>query len=410
MSGHRILVIAHGHPDFSLGGGEIAAHNLFRGYRSQAGVEAAWFLGRVARNAHPPSGAISTLRADEFLWEQAAGEHFTSLTDTYFRQFEDLLRALKPTVVHVHHYAHTGIGVLRAVKRIDPSIRLVLTLHEFLAICLHKGQMVKPGSLRLCSESSIEACGQCFPERPREDFWLHKHSMLGHFANVDRFVAPSEFLRQRYIHWGIPAEKIVVVENGQAEAAPLEPRELAAEGTRNRFAFFGQVNEFKGIDVLLQALAAMKKTERRRLSVEIHAANLELQEEKFREKIERLRAPLMGEGVVRWAGAYNPGDLPRRMSKIDWVLVPSVWWENSPMVIQEAFVHGRPVICSGIGGMAEKVRDGVDGLHVDVGNPLDWADTLLRAAGTPGLWERLRAGIRAPITHAACAEAHLALL
>jgi glycosyltransferase involved in cell wall biosynthesis len=98
------------------------------------------------------------------------------------------------------------------------------------------------------------------------------------------------------------------------------------------------------------------------------------------------------------------------MARIDWVLVPSIWWENSPMVIQEAFVYGRPVICSGIGGMAEKVRDGVDGLHADAGNPVDWADTLLRAAETPGLWEKLRAGIRAPLTHAACAQAHLALL
>ena len=43
------------------------------------------------------------------------------------------------------------------------------------------------------------------------------------------------------------------------------------------------------------------------------------------------------------------------MSEIDWVVVPSRWWENSPLVIQEAFMHGRPVICSGIGGMAEKV-------------------------------------------------------
>jgi glycosyltransferase involved in cell wall biosynthesis len=409
MSAHRILVIAHGHPEFSPGGGEMAAYNLFKGYRAHALVEAAWFLGRIDRKL-PPSGAISTLRPGEYLWEQAAGHNFASLTDTYFRQFEDLLRALKPTVVHVHHYMHTGIGVLRALKRIDPSIRLVLTLHEFLAICQNKGQMVKNGSLRLCYESSLEACRECFPDRSREDFWLRKQYMLGHFANVDQFVAPSAFLRQRYVDWGVPAERIVVIENGHADATPLEPRALRAEGTRNRFAFFGQVNEFKGIDVLLQAFAGMSRRERRRLVLEIHAANLEHQEDKFREKIERLRAPLMEEGLLRWAGPYGPAELGQRMARIDWVLVPSIWWENSPMVIQEAFVYGRPVICSGIGGMAEKVRDGVDGLHADAGNPVDWADTLLRAAETPGLWEKLRAGIRAPLTHAACAQAHLALL
>ena len=60
--------------------------------------------------------------------------------------------------------------------------------------------------------------------------------------------------------------------------------------------------------------------------------------------------------TVTWAGPYDHDrDLPRLMSEIDWVLVPSVWWENSPLVIQEAFQHGRPVICSDIGGMAEQV-------------------------------------------------------
>ena len=57
------------------------------------------------------------------------------------------------------------------------------------------------------------------------------------------------------------------------------------------------------------------------------------------------------------------------MSSVDWVVVPSIWWENSPLVIQEAFMHGRPVICSDIGGMAEKVNDGVDGLHFRVERP-----------------------------------------
>jgi glycosyltransferase involved in cell wall biosynthesis len=78
---------------------------------------------------------------------------------------------------------------------------------------------------------------------------------------------------------------------------------------------------------------------------------------------------------------------------VDWVVVPSIWWENAPLVIQEAFAHGRPVICSDIGGMAEKVTDGVDGLHFRAGDPQSLADTIERAVGTPGLWDRLRAGI-----------------
>jgi glycosyltransferase involved in cell wall biosynthesis len=70
-----------------------------------------------------------------------------------------------------------------------------------------------------------------------------------------------------------------------------------------------------------------------------------------------------------------------------------VWWENSPPVIREAFQHGRPVICSDIGAMAEKVHHRVDGLHFRVGDPAGLAAALERAAMTPRLWYRLRDGI-----------------
>jgi len=80
---------------------------------------------------------------------------------------------------------------------------------------------------------------------------------------------------------------------------------------------------------------------------------------------------------------------------VDWVVVPSVWWENSPLVIQEAFQQGRPVICSDIGGMAEKVTDGVNGLHFTAGDAMSLAEAIKRATTTPGLWDSLREGVPA---------------
>jgi glycosyltransferase involved in cell wall biosynthesis len=98
-------------------------------------------------------------------------------------------------------------------------------------------------------------------------------------------------------------------------------------------------------------------------------------------------------GNVTYAGAYEHNELPRLMHDVDWVVLPSRWWENSPLVVQEAFTHGRPVICSGIGGMAEKVTDEVNGLHFRVGDAASLAAVIERAVTEPGLWERLRAGI-----------------
>ena len=98
--------------------------------------------------------------------------------------------------------------------------------------------------------------------------------------------------------------------------------------------------------------------------------------------------------MVTNAGPYQNEDLPERMQSVDWVIIPSVWWENSPLVIQEAFMHRRPILTSNIGGMAEKVTHDVDGLHFQAGNPADIADTIERAVTEKGLWDRLESGIR----------------
>ena len=81
------------------------------------------------------------------------------------------------------------------------------------------------------------------------------------------------------------------------------------------------------------------------------------------------------------------------------------------MVIQEAFANGKPVICAGIGGMAEKVRDCVDGLHFEVRNPLDLAETMVRAAVEPGLLAEAEGECPiAPLTFEQCADSYLALV
>ncbi len=409
---HRILVMAHAHPDFSLGGGELAAYNLFNAYREHDRVEEAWFLGRADRN-RGLTGAISRRRENEYLWEQSVYDghkmkaaHQDSLTTW----FADLIRALKPTVVHTHHYAHLGLEYLRIIKQIDPKIKIIMTLHEFMAICSNNGQMIKTGSFKLCSRESYDECSQCFPDKTAEDFWLRKHFFLSHFAFVDQFISPSEFLKQRYLQWGIKPEQIVVIENGQSTEAKLPERAIAEGETRNRFGFFGQINPYKGVDLLLQALHEIPKNQRKQLVMEIHGANLESQPVEFREKIEALRQPLIEQGVLQWVGAYQPHELANRMAGIDWVVVPSIWWENSPMVIQEAFVYGRPPIVADIGGMAEKIKDGIDGYRVPARNKLSWADKLVAVAKQTDQWQAMVNQITKPITHAMCAESSIALV
>ena len=124
----------------------------------------------------------------------------------------------------------------------------------------------------------------------------------------------------------------------------------------------------------------------------VHGANLDLQPGAFQNQVEELLRQTSGS--VTFVGKYDHEELASLMAEIDWVVVPSIWWENSPLVIQEAFHFGRPVICSDIGGMAEKVDHWINGLHFRADDASRLARVMEEAAERPGLWEHLRDGIR----------------
>jgi len=94
------------------------------------------------------------------------------------------------------------------------------------------------------------------------------------------------------------------------------------------------------------------------------------------------------------------------MSDCDYVLMPSRWWENSPVVIQEAYSVGCPVLCSGVGGMAEKVKDGVSGLHFRLGDAADLARCVIEAA-SQDVYRRLVKGLPQPIDGTEMARRYL---
>jgi glycosyltransferase involved in cell wall biosynthesis len=99
---------------------------------------------------------------------------------------------------------------------------------------------------------------------------------------------------------------------------------------------------------------------------------------------------------VVFNGSYHTDQLAALMSRVDWCIVPSVWWETFALVISEAWMFRRPVIASNVGAPGERVRHGVDGLLFQVGDARALARTMRRACTEEGLWDRLVAGIEAP--------------
>jgi glycosyltransferase involved in cell wall biosynthesis len=408
MSAERVMIIAHGHPDLSKGGAEIAAHQLFCELRSQ-NVDAVF----VARSAEPSHGgsAFSMRNGDrEILFHTSMADYFmfrAANPSRVWKDFRHLLERVRPSVVHFHHYLQVGLECLREVRNTLPDARIIVTLHEYLGICAQNGQMIKRETHRLCYRASPDDCSRCMPEYSVADFFLRERYVKAMFADVDAFIAPSHFLAKRYRDWGLPADKITVIENGQPEVVRAPERNLGPGESRGRFAFFGQINPFKGLDVLLEALQFLPEEVEESVHVDVHGSMFFEQPTKFVERITELREDL--EDRVTFHGPYEKETLPALMSATDWVVVPSVWWENSPLVIQEAFAYGRPLICSDIGGMAEKVTDGVDGLLFGVGKPRELAARIVRAVEEPDLWEELRSAIRPPVTVRESAGAELAV-
>jgi glycosyltransferase involved in cell wall biosynthesis len=410
----RVLVVSHGHPSLSLGGAEIASHNLHKGLNALAGVDSV-YLARVGAPTPRHAGtALMSLRqsASDILFHSDDYDHFflsNRNTDDIRRDLVRFVRDLQPHVVHFHHILGLGLEALYAIREALPDAAIVVTFHEFLSICHHHGQMVKTKGSQLCRRASPTDCHSCFPDIAPARFLKRERFVRSMLELADVYVSPSRFLAERYAEWGLSPDKLFVIENGLAIAEPVPPRVLpGSEQRRSRFAYFGQMTPFKGVDVLIDAVARVPERiwgEDSRLM--IFGANLEFQPPEFQERMKKLIEDAGSR--VRFYGSYQNGEMPELMQTVDWVVVPSIWWENSPVVIQEALFHGRPLLCSNIGGMAEKVRNGQDGLHFRVGSPEDLADRFVEVLSDGQAWEGLRGSMRRPLGHIDCAEQHLAL-
>ncbi len=413
MAPLSVLIVSHAHPHLSLGGAEVASHNLHRGLNALPDVTS-HFIARVGAPLprHEASALMSHGTGEgEILYHAESYDHFmlsNSATEEIRRDFLRYVHAVAPDVVHFHHVIGLGLETIYAVREALPETRIVMTFHEFLSLCHHHGQMVKKSNNALCSHSSPLDCHGCFPEVPPAKFLRRERFIRAMLELCDHYIAPSRFLAERYIDWGLPRKKVSVLENGLAIEAAAPPRVLPPGGRRGRFAFFGQMIEFKGVDLLLEAASRVPKDIwSDDAAVMIFGGHLERTTPEYRARLEKMLE--VAEGRARLYGPYRNTDMARLMQSVDWVVVPSIWWENSPVVIQEAFFHGRPVITTNIGGMAEKATDGVDGLHFRARSAEDLADRMAEALTDATLWQRLRAGIRPPLTHRACAEDHLAL-
>lgn len=303
--------------------------------------------------------------------------------------FGKLLQELRPDIAHIGHLNHLSTGIVDVLH--EAGIPIVFTLHDFWLMC-PRGQFLQRNFdgeqlHALCDGQEHGKCArQCYAmhfggsiddESQDLDYWTgwvarRMAEVRGVCDKVDHFIAPSRYLMQRFVEeFGLPASKVSYLDYG----FPLEY--LSATGTKATeeftFGYIGTHIPAKGIFQLIEAFSQVHGKAKLRIWGRHSAQNTEALKTLAEA---RVQAPL----TVEWMGEYVNHNIAEDVFRhCDAIVVPSIWGENSPLVIHEAQACKVPVITADFGGMAEYVQLHVNGLlftHRDVlslTTQLQWA-------------------------------------
>jgi glycosyltransferase involved in cell wall biosynthesis len=368
----------------------------------------------LARRGHSVHVVFSEVVPDREQGAVDEGEYdglpFTRIVCNYrFRSFEEtyrspaveaifdrVLRRERPDVLHLQHLQSFSWGVPAAAKRL--RVPVVFTLHEYHLLCLRGGQLLR-ADRGLCRDAVPEVCAGCVRERfahleiprgganPEADAARARLDAARAIVPfVDRFVSPSAFLRDTFVRARFPEDRILVSDNG-LDPAPFRerPPRRRQPGAPIRFGFVGSLVEWKGVHVAIEALNALERD-----GWEFHVFGKRFREGEHAAYVASLERAATNPRI-RFRDAFAPADVARVFSEIDVLVVPSIWFENSPLTINEAFLSGVPVIASGHGGMAERVRDGAGGLQFRPGDAADLRRVAARFLDEPDLLPALAA-------------------
>ncbi len=401
----KVLLLSLYHPELVRGGAQQICHDLFRGLDAAPGVQPTLLAAvdptmpqlyksgaRITGFDGRPNQFIFLSRGYDYFWNRLEGDDLADAFATFLLQ-------VQPDVVHFHHFLLFGLDLIALARRILPDARIIFTFHEYLAICMANGQMVRKTDGAICGRASPIRCHQCFPDVSPEYFFMRDLWVKRHLACVDLFTVPSRFMIDLYADWGLDPARVVHVTNGQGEGRIVRPSEPSGR-KRNRFGFFGQMVDNKGVWVILQAVKRLRAEGFTDFVVELNGDNMRYSSDGRRQEIEDFlaseRARPLEDQILFANGGYEVSQLDGLMARVDWCLVPSVWREAFGLVVSEAWLHGRPVIGANVGGLAERIVHEENGLLVPPADPRALAEAIRRAATDDGLWRRTAAGVKPP--------------
>jgi glycosyltransferase involved in cell wall biosynthesis len=348
------------------------------------------------------------------------------------RFFGTLLHTHQPDIVHLH--AYTRIVSARLAQQAQArNIRVVFTYHTPTASCLRSGLMLW-GREACDGVLDADRCTRCrlhslglpkpvatlmarVPQPLREwgndkqggvwtalrmrELVARQHAAF-HFlmAQVDVTVALCEWTRQLLLNNAVPPEKILVVPHGlkleNEKPLPLERDTVRQDGLR--VVMLGRLEPIKGVDLLVRALEELPNAP---ITLDIYGI---MQSESETSFARQLRQWIVKDKRIRLLPPVPHAQVIPLLQHYDLLAVPSQWFETGPLVVLEAFAAGIPVLGSDLGGIAEKVIDGVNGMLVHSLDANAWRQALHSLSQDRTIVERMRANVRPPRSVSAVAQ------
>lgn len=284
--------------------------------------------------------------------------------------FAELLSKIKPDIACIGHLNHLSTGLIDELNK--QQIPIVFMLHDYWLMC-PRGQFLtrsigKPNNFQVCNGQSDRKCAcDCYEvyfsgkETEREQNitgwsnWVNRRMIetKAIIGKVDLFIAPSQYLRNRFVtDFGIPQNKIIYLDYG-FPTKYLTQTKQSKEKTNFTFGYTGTHIPAKGINLLIEAFKRIEQS----ATLKIFGRENGQSTNALKKMAETSRNP------IEFCGEYVNKNLANTVfANVDCLVVPSIWAENSPLVIHEAQECKVPVITADYGGMCEYVNHKVNGL------------------------------------------------
>lgn len=426
----RILIVVHGYPPSARGGSEVYAEAHARTLHDACGDDVL-VLTRDNAPDRPEFEVRETMQS---------GVRVVRINNTFrdVRSFEEsytqprlaalateVIDAFAPEVAHIHHLTCLSTHIPGHLH--SRGVPCFMTLHDYWLLC-HRGQLLDR-DCRVCSTPG--ACGRCVDESAaapaaigtaaavvrRIEPWLppagratlralghrlassvsseasvHRAeaSRLAHMrdatSHICRFYAPAAHLRATFVKAGFPEERIQQSSLG-LEVGRFARRTIRTVSGRLRIGFIGSLMVSKAPHVLLEAFRQLPDGS---ATLDLYGAYVPYHgDDSYRAMLE----PLLRSPGVTLHGWLPEAEMRRAFADIDVLVVPSIWPENSPLVIHEALLSGVPVVASNIGGIPEVVRHSENGLLFASGDVPSLRAALQRLSDEPALLSRLASNV-----------------